>query len=161
MCWVTYARSKSFLSFSTPICQCLINNSYVSAQWYTIGRRQTKNWLKGETILIIVFIFSGFFRKVTKTKKRARWHIFFIQSLDSSWKYLCKNMFFVVPVSFSDMFILNVNVFFGIYLFDLIRILLNILCKYMLFHYFLFSFISLVWVVFVLKKTVLRFLLIC
>ena len=28
MCWVTYARSKSFLSFSTPICQCLINNSY-------------------------------------------------------------------------------------------------------------------------------------
>ena len=28
----TYARSKSFLSLSTPICQCLINNSYVSAQ---------------------------------------------------------------------------------------------------------------------------------
>ena len=35
MCWVTYARSKSFLSFSTPILQCIINNSYVSAQWYT------------------------------------------------------------------------------------------------------------------------------
>ena len=51
--------------------------------------------------------------------------------------------------------------FFGIYSFDLIRILLNKLCKYMLFHYFLFLFISLVWVVFVLKKTVLRFLLIC
>ena len=28
--------------------------------------------------------------------------------------------------------------FFGIYSFDLIRILLNKLCKYMLFHYFLF-----------------------
>ena len=50
---------------------------------------------------------------------------------------------------------------FGIYSFDLIRILLNKLCKYMLFHYFLFLFISLVCVVFVLKKTVLRFLLIC
>ena len=61
-------------------------------------------------------------------------------------------MFFVVPVTFSDMFILNINVFFGIYLFDLIRILLNKLCKYMLFHYFLFLFISLVCVVFVLKK---------
>ena len=45
-------------------------------------------------------------------------------------------MFFVVPVTFSDMFILNINVFFGIYSFDLIRILLNKLCKYMLFHYF-------------------------
>ena len=42
--------------------------------------------------------------------------------------------------------------FFGIYSFDLIRILLNKLCKYMLFHYFLFLFISLVGVVFVLKK---------
>ena len=71
-------------------------------------------------------------------------------------------MFFVVPVTFSDMFILNINLFFfGIYSFDLIRILLNKLCKYMLFHYFLFLFIYLVWVVFVLKKTVLRFLLIC
>ena len=53
-------------------------------------------------------------------------------------------MFFVVPVTFSDMFILNIYVFFGIYSFDLIRILLNKLCKYMLFHYFLFLFISLV-----------------
>ena len=53
-------------------------------------------------------------------------------------------MFFVVPVTFSDMFILYINVFFGIYSFDLNRILLNELCKYMLFHYFLFSFISLV-----------------
>ena len=70
-------------------------------------------------------------------------------------------MFFVVPVTFSDMFILNINVFWGINSFDLIRILLNKLCKYMLFHYILFLFISLVWVVFVLKKTVLRFLLIC
>ena len=70
-------------------------------------------------------------------------------------------MFFVVPVTFSDMFILNIDVFFVIYSFDLIRILLNKWCKYMLFHYFLFLFISLVWVVFVLKKTVLRFLLIC
>ena len=42
------------------------------------------------------------------------------------------------------MFILNINGFFGIYSFDLIRILLNKLCKYMLFHYFLFLFISLV-----------------
>ena len=33
-------------------------------------------------------------------------------------------MFFVVPVTFSNMFILNINVFFGIYSFDLIRILL-------------------------------------
>ena len=48
-------------------------------------------------------------------------------------------MFFVVPVTFSDMFILNINgVFFGIYSFDLIRMLLNKLCKYMLFHYFCF-----------------------
>ena len=47
-------------------------------------------------------------------------------------------MFFVVPVTFSDMFILNINVFFGIYSFDLIGILLIKLCKYMLFHYFLF-----------------------
>ena len=54
-------------------------------------------------------------------------------------------MFFVVPVTFSNMFILNINVFFfGIYSIDLIRILLNKLCKYMLFHYFLFLFISLV-----------------
>ena len=51
-------------------------------------------------------------------------------------------MFFVVPVTFSDMFILKINVFFGIYSFDLIRILLNKLCKYMLFHYFLFLFKS-------------------
>ena len=52
-------------------------------------------------------------------------------------------MFFVVPVTFSDMFILNINVFFGIYSFDLIRILLNKLCKYMLFHYFfVFIYIS-------------------
>ena len=70
-------------------------------------------------------------------------------------------MFFVVPVTFSDMFILNIYVLFGIYSFDLIRILLNKLCKYMLFHYFWVLFISLVWVVFVLKKTVLHFLLIC
>ena len=49
-------------------------------------------------------------------------------------------MFFVVPVTFSDMFILNINVFFDIYSFDLIKILLNKLCKYMLFHYFLFLF---------------------
>ena len=60
-------------------------------------------------------------------------HIF-IQSLDSSRKYLCKNMFFVVPVTFSDMFILHINDFLGIYSFDLIGILLNKLCKYMLFH---------------------------
>ena len=54
-------------------------------------------------------------------------------------------MFFVVPVTFSNRFILNINVFFiFIYSFDLIRILLNKLCKYMLFHYFLFLFISLV-----------------
>ena len=53
-------------------------------------------------------------------------------------------MFFVVPVTFSNMFILNINVFFGIYSFDLIRILLYKLCKNMLFHYFLFLFISLV-----------------
>ena len=53
-------------------------------------------------------------------------------------------MFFVVPVTFSDMFILNINVFWGTNSFDLIRILLNKLCKYMLFHYFLFLFISLV-----------------
>ena len=31
-------------------------------------------------------------------------------------------MFFVVPVTFSDMFILNINVCFGIYSIDLIRI---------------------------------------
>ena len=54
-------------------------------------------------------------------------------------------MFFVVPVTFSDTFILNINVvFFLAYSFDLIRILLNKLCKYMLFHYFLVLFISLV-----------------
>ena len=53
-------------------------------------------------------------------------------------------MFFVVPVTFSDMFILNINVFLGIYSYDLISILLNKLCKYMLFHYVLFLFISLV-----------------
>ena len=43
-------------------------------------------------------------------------------------------MFFVVPVTFSDIFILYISVFFGIYSFDVIRILLNKLCKYMLFH---------------------------
>ena len=53
-------------------------------------------------------------------------------------------MLFVVPVTFSDMFILDINGFFGICLFDFIRILLNKLCKFMLFHYFLFLFISLV-----------------
>ena len=51
-------------------------------------------------------------------------------------------MFFVVPVTFSDMFILNINVFFGIYSFDLISILLNKLCKYMLFHFFVCIYIS-------------------
>ena len=52
-------------------------------------------------------------------------------------------MFFVVPATFSDMFILNINVFFGIYSFDLIRILLNKLCKYMLFSlFFVFIYIS-------------------
>ena len=53
-------------------------------------------------------------------------------------------MIFVVPVTFSGMFILKINVFWGIYSFDLINIMLNKLCKYMLFHYFLFLFISLV-----------------
>ena len=43
-------------------------------------------------------------------------------------------MFFVVPVTFSDMFILYINDFFGIHSSDLIRILLNKLGKYMLFH---------------------------
>ena len=71
-------------------------------------------------------------------------------------------MFFVVPVTFSDMFILNINVFFGIYSFDLIRILLNKLCKYMLFHYFFVCiYISGVSSICSEKKTVLRFLLIC
>ena len=70
-------------------------------------------------------------------------------------------MFFVVPVTFSDMFILNINVFFGIYSFDLIRILLNKLCKYMLFHYFLFLFISGVSSICSEKKTVLHFFFIC
>ena len=65
-------------------------------------------------------------------------------------------MFYVVPVTFSDMFILNINVFFGIYSFDLIRILLNKLCKHMLFHYFLSGVSSIC-----SEKTVLRFLLIC
>ena len=51
-------------------------------------------------------------------------------------------MFFAVPVTFSDIFILYNDVFFGIFSFDLIRIMLNKLCKYMLFHYFLFLFIS-------------------
>ena len=70
-------------------------------------------------------------------------------------------MFFVVPVTFSDMFILNINVFFGIYSFDLIRILLNKLCKYMLFHFF-FVFIYISGVSSICsEKTVLRFLLIC
>ena len=71
-------------------------------------------------------------------------------------------MFFVVPVTFSDMFILNINVFFGIYSFVLIRILLNKLCKYMLFHYFLFFFIYISGVSSICsEKTVLRFLLVC
>ena len=52
--------------------------------------------------------------------------------------------------------------FFGIYSFDLIRILLNKLCKYMLFHYFfVFIYISGVSSISSEKKTVLRFLLIC
>ena len=51
-------------------------------------------------------------------------------------------MFFVVPVTFSNLFILNINVFLAFI--RLIRILLNKLCKYMLFYYFLFLFISLV-----------------
>ena len=60
------------------------------------------------------------------------------------------------------MFILNINVYFGIYSFDLIRILLNKLRKYMLFHYFLFFiYISGVSSICSEKKTVLRFLLIC
>ena len=52
-------------------------------------------------------------------------------------------MFFVVPVTFSDMFILNINGVFCIYSFDLIRILLNKLCKYMFFSlFFVFIYIS-------------------
>ena len=70
-------------------------------------------------------------------------------------------MFFVVPVTFSDMFILNINVFFGFYSYDLIRILLNKLCKYMLFHYFFFIYIFGVSSICSEKKTVLHFLLIC
>ena len=70
-------------------------------------------------------------------------------------------MFFVVPVTFYNMFILNIKVFCGIYSFDLIRILLNKLCKYMLFHHFLF-FIYISGVSSICsEKTVLRFLLIC
>ena len=53
-------------------------------------------------------------------------------------------MFFVVPVTFSDMFILNINVFLAFIRLTSFRILLDKLCKYMLFHYFLFLFISLV-----------------
>ena len=53
-------------------------------------------------------------------------------------------MFFVVPVTFSDMFILYINVFFCIYSFDFIRIVLNKFLEYMLFHNFLFLFMSLV-----------------
>ena len=51
-------------------------------------------------------------------------------------------MFFVVPVTFSNMFILNINVFFGIYSFDLIRILFNKLCKYVISLFFVFIYIS-------------------
>ena len=52
-------------------------------------------------------------------------------------------MFSVVSVTFSDMFILNTNVFFGIYSFELIRSLLNKLCKYMFFSlFFVFIYIS-------------------
>ena len=79
----------------------------------------------------MVFFFS---EKSPKQKNEHGDTYFFIQSLYSSRKYLCKNMFFVVPVTFSDIFILYISVFFGIYSFDLIRILLNKLCKYMLFH---------------------------
>ena len=51
-------------------------------------------------------------------------------------------MFFVVPVTFSDMFILNINVFFGIYSFDSIRILLNKLCIHVISLFFVFIYIS-------------------
>ena len=52
-------------------------------------------------------------------------------------------MFFVVSVTFSDMFILNINVFFDIYSFDLIRILLNKLCKiHVISLFFVFIYIS-------------------
>ena len=44
-------------------------------------------------------------------------------------------MFFVVPVTFSNMFILHINVFFGIYSFDLIRILLKAKKKNMCVYY--------------------------
>ena len=69
MCWITYARSKSFLSFSTPICQCLINNSYVSAQWYTIGRKQTKQLVeRGDNTYYSLYFFQDFSEKSPKQK---------------------------------------------------------------------------------------------
>ena len=59
-----------------------------------IGRRLTKKWLKGETTLIIVFFFR-IFQKSHQNKKASTVTHIFVK------KYLCKNMFFVVPVTFS------------------------------------------------------------
>ena len=79
-----------------------------------IGRRQTKKLVeRGDNTYYSLYFFQDFSEKSPKQKNEHGDTYFFIQSLDSSRKYLCKNMFFVGPVTFSYMFILNINVFFA------------------------------------------------
>ena len=66
---------------------------------------------RGDNTNYSLSFFQEFSEKSPKQKNEHCDTYFFIQSLDSSRKYLCKNMFFVVPVTFSDMFILYINVF--------------------------------------------------
>ena len=76
-----------------------------------IGRRQTiKLVARGDKTYYIKSFFQDFSEKSPKQKTSTVTHIFY-SIIRSPRKYLCKNMFFVVPVTFSDMFILYIDVF--------------------------------------------------
>ena len=100
-----------------------------------IGRRQTKKLVeRGDNTNYSLLFFQDFSEKSPKQKNEHGDTYFLFNHYILQENIFVKICFFVVPVTFSDMFILYINVFFGIYSFDLIRILLNKLCKYMLFH---------------------------
>ena len=77
-----------------------------------IGRRQTIKLVeRGDNTYYIKSFFQDFSEKSPKQKKTSTVTHIFYSIIRSPGKYLCKNMFFVVPVTFSDMFILYINVF--------------------------------------------------
>ena len=73
-----------------------------------IGRRQTKKLVeRGDNTYYSLYFFQDFSEKSPKQKNEHGDTYFLINH-----ENIFVNMFFVVPVTFSDMFILNINVFF-------------------------------------------------